>query len=101
MRKTLSIIGILATMAPVMAQARTVTQLETATYVAQSFDDDTITKRIVAVHPFVAPSGTEYRESDVVTRRKANYRANSFHCTAFKTLKVESTGVCATEWNGK
>lgn len=101
MRTFLLTLTAISALMPVAASARSVDQLEVETYVAQSFDDGTITGRIKNVHPFVAPSGTEYRESDVVTRRKANYRANSFHCTAFKTLKVTNTGVCATEWNGK
>lgn len=101
MKKILSTIGILSVLLPVAASARSVEQLEVETFVAQSFEDGTITNRIIAVHPFVAPNLAEYRESDVVTRRKANYRANSFHCTAYKQLKAVPTGVCAKDWNGK
>ncbi len=100
MRKLLLSLSILSAILPVAASAKSVEQLEVETSVAQSFEDGTITNRIVNVHPFMSPNGTEYKQSDIVTRRKANYSANSKHCTAYKTLKGTLSGACAKDWNG-
>lgn len=94
----LLIIGSLFTASPALAAS--IDRWESVTGVAASFDDGTIKPRIVNVHPFVAPNLTEYRQSDVVTRRLANYRAASQHCQVFKRKTGTPLEVCMAEWNG-
>lgn len=85
MRKTLSIIGILATMAPVMAQAKTIELADREVKVTDRVLDGSIVQATVGVYPCVSPNGVPFCESeDQKQKRKidrdTNLKQHKEHC---------------------